>query len=255
MSKIENNVENLLIGFRNDFLAEIPDRCESIEESILAMEDSDKFASAFDELYRSIHSLKGSGGTHGLPVITSICHQFEDVISIVDVGLGCANATTIDTMLKYNDLLKATATNISNESVNNEDIYIQLERLKLKAHSSEYSCMLLDQSNLLSKVIVKDFVGLPVNLSIMNNGLVALERLLQEKFDFLITSKELPVLNGVAVISALRNSDSKNANIPCIITTSTAESISLNQLAGVTVIKKDKLLGHNIVDVIKNLIG
>ena len=29
------------------------------------------------ELYRNIHSLKGTGGTLDLPIITSICHQFE----------------------------------------------------------------------------------------------------------------------------------------------------------------------------------
>jgi len=67
----------LLEGMRADFLAELPERCDSFDESILALEKSPDDREAFNELYRGVHSLKGSGGTHGLSIITTLCHQLR----------------------------------------------------------------------------------------------------------------------------------------------------------------------------------
>jgi CheY-like chemotaxis protein len=61
---------------------------------------------------------------------------------------------------------------------------------------------------------------LPVQLSTENDGLVALERLLRQKFDFLIMGKELKTLNGVALAAALRKSESNNRDIKIIVLTS-----------------------------------
>ncbi|MDH5256504.1 MAG: Hpt domain-containing protein [Gammaproteobacteria bacterium] len=255
MSQPDNNIEILLHSLRTAFLEEVPDRCATMEESILALESQVTFLQAFDELYRNTHNLKGGGGTHGIPIITSISHQFEDMLCELDISKECVDGSQIDLMLKYNDLLKNTALDILNGDFVGEQTQAELEALREKSHASEYSCMLVEQSNLLTSIISKEFSHLPVKLTTINNGLVALERLLQENFDYLITSKELPVLNGVALISALRNSDSKNAHIPCVITTSDTKTGNLKQLTDVSIVKKDQLLSKNIVEAINKLIN
>jgi len=69
----------LLAGMRDDFIRELPERCDLIEESVLAMGQDP--AGALDDLFCHVHSLKGSGGTFGVPLITRICHQFESFVS------------------------------------------------------------------------------------------------------------------------------------------------------------------------------
>lgn len=255
MSDANSNVDNLLSALKDSLLAEIPERCEFMEEHILALESDQTFTSAFNELFRAIHSLKGSGATVGLPIISSISHQFEDMLSVIDSEKSNLKENSIDVMLKYNDLLKSSALRLTNNNLDHEFVESELEKLKLLSNPAQYTCMFVEQSNLLSRVVCKELESLPVSVTVIKNGLVALERLLQEKFDFLITSKELPVLNGVALICALRKSESRNAKIPCIITTSKDKPLPLNDLDSIIVIKKDKQLTESLIENINAIIA
>lgn len=254
MQHPDSKIEHLLSALRDNFIAEIPERCESIEENILDLEKKESFASAFNELFRAIHSLKGSGGTMGLPIITSISHQFEDLLSTIDGDITLLKTDSIDLMLKYNDLLRSTAETIKDNVLDTDKIHQELEKLKNSSQPNIYSCMLVEQSNILAKVCEKEFASLPLNLTVIKNGMVALERLLTEKYDFLITSKELPVLNGIALICALRKSESKNAKIPCIVTTSKDNPLPIDGLDSIAVVKKDTLLAKNLVEKINHYI-
>jgi chemotaxis protein histidine kinase CheA len=71
----------LLASMREAFLDELPERCGHFDALILSLETSPDDREAFNELYRGVHSLKGSGGTHGLSIITTICHQLENLLS------------------------------------------------------------------------------------------------------------------------------------------------------------------------------
>ena len=252
MPQNENNIDLLLSDLKDNFLAEIPERCEGIEENILALEDQAAFTISFNELFRSIHSLKGSGGTMGFPVITSISHQFEDLLSEIDGKMDRINSSIVDIMLKYNDLLRSVSVSLANKNFDLDYVQSELDALKLKGNPSKTICLFVEQSKMLSRVVAKEFKNTSVNLVIIENGLVALERLLHENFDYLITSKELPDLNGIALISALRASETKNAKIPCIVTTSKDKTPSLSHLDISNVIKKDKMLAKNLAEFVVN---
>ena len=59
-----------------------------------------------------------------------------------------------------------------------------------------------------------------VQVTTLNSGLAALERLLREPFDLMVASLELPDLNAVALTAAIRESCSCNAEIPVILVSS-----------------------------------
>ena len=94
----------LLAGMRDDFVAELPDRCNLLEQCVLALDRG--IADDFEDLLRHIHSLKGSGGTFGLPMVTGICHQFE---SFVSAAYGQFNPVAVSHALSYVDLLRRVA--------------------------------------------------------------------------------------------------------------------------------------------------
>lgn len=254
MSKSDSSVEILLSTLRDNFLAEIPDRCDSIEDNILALEKEDVFPEAFKDLFRSIHSLKGSGGTMGLPIITAISHQFEDMLSDIDGKFDNIKKNSIDSMLKYNDLLKSTAVNLVNKNFDEEFVRIELEKLKTFSRTQKISCMIVEPSKMMLRVVTNELENLALHIITVDNGLGALDRLLNEKFDILITSKELPILNGIALICALRKSETKNAKIPCILTTSKdIDSLALDGLDISSVVKKDKELVKKLTTEINNI--
>jgi chemotaxis protein histidine kinase CheA len=64
--------ELLMAELLAEFLDELPRRCNDLEQAVLSLENQSP--GAFDELFRQVHSLKGTGGGVGIPIITTICH-------------------------------------------------------------------------------------------------------------------------------------------------------------------------------------
>lgn len=205
----------LLSGMRDDFVEELPERCDFIEEGVLALECN--ATNALDELYRRVHSLKGSGGTFGLPLVTSICHQFESFISI---ARGHFDPLAKSNALAYVDLLRRVALVSDNSAAT--AIEHDLEQLRLSSMPGCASVLLLEPSIATRKFCQGVLQPLSVRLVSQDRGLPALELLLHQPFDLLIAARELPDLNALALVAALRESGSRNKDIPVILISSSS---------------------------------
>lgn len=210
-------MEAMLQKLRLAFVAELPERCDRLESGILALERSPQDQQLFNELYRNVHSLKGSGGTHGLGIITSICHQLETFLTET---FGRFNDVFAGQALAYIDLLRKTGHTACQSSPNWNLLEQELEMLQGRHLQSRRAVLVADPSLLMMKLYQKALAKLPLQLAFVGDGLVALERLMQERFDFMIIARELKHLNGIAVTAALRLSRAKNQNIPVIMVTS-----------------------------------
>ncbi len=67
-------------SIRDDFLSELPDKITEIEESILNYETNPDQTESIKEVYRNIHSIKGSSSSFNFPELTVILQQFEELI-------------------------------------------------------------------------------------------------------------------------------------------------------------------------------
>jgi HPt (histidine-containing phosphotransfer) domain-containing protein len=211
----------LLEQLKASFIRELPERCNRLEELTLAFGHQQENREHYEELYRSVHSLKGSGGTHGLPIITQICHQLEDHLnSLSEQGRDIDN-DFVDVCLSHIDLIQQTARLATQQNPDFSDIEQELEQIKRYLLQDRFSGLIVDSSSVMALMCQDALSSLPVQLSLVDNGLSALERLLQTRFDFLVTGKELKVLNGVALISALRVPESVNKSIKTVMLTST----------------------------------
>ncbi len=209
----------LLIGMRDDFVEELPERCDFLEESVLTLKRN--AANSFDELYRRVHSLKGSGGTFGLPLVTSICHQFESFIS---VARGHFDPLAISHALSYVDLLRRVA-EMPADSAAAAAIEHDLEQLRISSMPGCASVLLIEPSIATRKFCQGVLASLWVRLVSQDRGLPALELLLHQPFDLLIAARELPDLNALALIAALRESGSRNKDIPVILISSSSAPV------------------------------
>jgi len=110
-SKNENpslDISRVLIELRNAFLAELPARLETIESLILELNRTPYFSENYETLFRHVHSLKGSAGTHGLHIVTTVCHALEDEIVTVEGNQAMVTGDLVSAWLGYIDLLRST---------------------------------------------------------------------------------------------------------------------------------------------------
>ena len=84
-------------------------------------------------------------------------------------------------------------------------------------------CILLAEDNPVNQVIVKHILEKKgVNVTIAQNGLEAIEKVKQKKFDLILMDVEMPLLDGYETTDALRN----ELGIKTPIIALTAHSIS-----------------------------
>ena len=140
------------------------------------------------------------------------------------------------------------------EQANETEIEKSLEKIRSNTLKEKLSGLVVLDTNLMTMICVDSLKDLPVQVSVAEDGLNALERLLNEKFDFLIIGKEIKVLNGTAVTYAVRTSGALNQNIPVIMVTTNNNSRFQNGIAPDIVIKKDQGLGSNLSRAIEKVI-
>ena len=210
----------LLSQLRDEFVAEFPERCDALEECVLAFEKGQE--GAFDDMYRRVHSLKGSGSQFGLSIVTSICHQFESFLSS---GALTTDSLSTSFALSYVDLLKQVAELIGSENANYHEIERSLEDLRKSSMPARASVLLIEPSPSRRKLCQGVLNSLGVRVVVQERGMTALEQMLHEPFDLLVAARELPDLNTVAIVSALRESNGRNKNIPVILVSSNSSPI------------------------------
>ena len=213
-----DKAQQILRQLRDNFLEELPERCDAIEEGILAL-GQDVEGKHFQRLFREVHSLKGSAGTHGIAAISTICHQLED-------GLTTAQETTahaperIDLYLRYLDLIHRCIEITHDKRPNYAEIEQALEDIRRDSSPHLLSGLIVENSSAMTALYQEALANQPVQLAVEQDGMVALNRLLHERFDLLIMGAETPTLNGLGVLYALRAANGINRHIKVILVSS-----------------------------------
>jgi CheY-like chemotaxis protein len=210
----------LLAAMRNDFLEEMPERCDALDASVLALQEYPRDKELFMELFRQVHSLKGSGGTHGLPVMTIICHYFEDLLSENDSRAGFGSNFD-STAFSYITLLRRV-TEIATDHVDPDftPVETELETLRKSLQKNYKACLVVESSTSMRTLYQSILAKESVKITAVDNGLSALEALLRGPFDIVIIGRELSDMDGAAVAAALRTTRGKNRDLPVILVTS-----------------------------------
>ena len=244
-----NDEFNILLDqMRSDFIAEFPERCDVLDELVLAFEKDRE--GAFDALYRAVHSLKGSAGMFGLSLVTSICHQFESFLSSSD--LKADMSLSVSFALSYVDLMKRVALSIGKESAYVNDIEHDLEQLRISSMLGRISILLIEPSVSRRKLCQGVLASMRTRITTQERAIPALEQMLHEPFDLLIAARELSDLNTIALVSALRESTSRNKNIPVIMVSSNDKAAP--EHLNITVLKRDAQFIPNLAEVTVELL-
>lgn len=236
-----NPIEAMLAQLRRGFLEELPGRCDEIEDLVLKLEGAKDDQETFQALYRNVHSLKGSGGTHGLGIVTRICHDLENRLSESGGGLDPERTNAV---LAHVDLLRRVALEAENQATFTA-IEEALAGLQAAASRGRRAVLLAESSRAMQGLYQQALGHLPMCMTCVDDGLGALQLLLDQPFDYAMLAGELKGLNGVAVASALRVSGGRNATVPVILISSNPQAIPAH-LQVQAILPRDQALIPNL---------
>ena len=99
-------IQDVLQKMRINYVANLPRQLDSLEALVMALEKCESYEDRYEDLYRAIHSLKGTAGTYGIPIITTICRPFEDYLTAtLEDGSG-ASDEQMTACMRFIDLLR-----------------------------------------------------------------------------------------------------------------------------------------------------
>lgn len=250
------SMQAILAQLQREFIEHLPHKLSMLENLVTSLQGQTSDTPRFHELLREVHSLKGSGGTYGLHVISTICHQLEDFIS--------QTASTSPTFtpefplacLRHIDLLYEVAEGAKAGQLDFSAILLQLHSLRDTLQSAPFSALVIENSRLTQQIIVELMREMHIQPTVVSDGYKGLFRALNEPYNLIVTSSELPILNGYALSGALRLSDSKNRKIPIVLISSdtSARDKSHRKTDPSHVIVKDTHLLDNLRATLKNIV-
>jgi len=245
----------LLEQLKNAFLSELPEQCQQLSTLMLSLAQQPEDHDIYEELYRKVHSLKGSAGTHGIDIISQICHHFEDLLGTLDSESTQLDSCFTDNCLRYVDLIQEATKSAQTSPADYTAIEHELAHIRQNLSKDNLRGLIVEPSLMMTQMYQGALSSLPVQLSLLDNGLTALEHLIHKKFDFLILGKELKQLNGAALISALRASDSINSTIATImVTTNNRKNVPGHQRPDY-LIKRDTKMANNLLKAVESIIN
>lgn len=199
-----DQVQMLLQQLKQNYLAELPERVDKLEYLVLELERHGYSQGLYHELYRQVHSLKGSGGTYGLHAITSICHPLEDFLSTVDEKSVLSQMGFANIALAYLDILRDVLARMASKPDTIFDIEHLLTGLRQRSFEPKYYAMLVENSSTVVKMISRVLHLANFRIAVQDDGYLALGRALAERFDLIISAQEVKQLNGSALIAAVK---------------------------------------------------
>lgn len=213
----------MLRQLRENYLAELDGKLGDLESDLLALERTERFAEVFVRACRKVHLLKGGAGMHGLPIISKIGHQLEEHLNQLSTTPAKPPREMSDRCLAHIDLLRKAREQAQAGGEHFNDIEDELSALRTQLLGDRYSVLIVETSKVDIKLCAQIMKRYPVRVTVMDNGYQALEHLLQQKYHLLITGLEVKMLNGLALVAAVRMSACGNQDMQAILLTSSKQ--------------------------------
>jgi two-component system, chemotaxis family, sensor kinase CheA len=90
-------------GLLADFITETGEHLEEVERNVLLLEQRPDDAAVLNDIFRSIHTIKGSSEYLGMERIAELSHKLESLLDLLRRGERTVNAGIIDLLMGCND--------------------------------------------------------------------------------------------------------------------------------------------------------
>lgn len=124
------------------FLAEMEEQLETLNQCVLALEQSDRDPETINRLFRVAHTLKGSSATMGFELMAELTHRMENLLDDVRNGKIEISESLIDALFACLDQLQSWRDTLAGGSQDLEpaaDLLGSLEKLGQSSDASPTS--------------------------------------------------------------------------------------------------------------------
>lgn len=114
------------------FLEEAREHLQTLNSSLLDLENDPSNISVLDEIFRSAHTIKGMSATMGFTVMAELTHEMENVLDLLRKGTIPATHEILDVLFQCVDTLEQLVDNVSvgdAESVDSTELVKTLKAL------------------------------------------------------------------------------------------------------------------------------
>ncbi len=127
------SISSVTPQLKSDFVVEAEEHLETIEENLLILEQSPDDENSINEVFRAIHSIKGTSDYVSLGTITRISHKLETIFDQIRKGVQKYDNELADVVLRGTDILRTLVFMLKNDDTTAEirvgEILEQLEKL------------------------------------------------------------------------------------------------------------------------------
>lgn len=109
---VPGDADDEMAEIRNDFLVEAQEMIEALDQQFVKLEADPTDAGLVNEIFRSMHSMKGSAGFLGFTRLVEVAHRAESVLNKVRQGELQVSRDIITVILEAVDVVKALVTDI-----------------------------------------------------------------------------------------------------------------------------------------------
>lgn len=216
-------MDDYIKSLLKDFFEEAFDMLDRLEQNILILDKDRNNTDAIQEIFRAVHTLKGSAGAVELFDTQKYAHRFEDLLDLIRNNQIKVDDKTIDILLKGIDILKELINGASEEkeySGNIEEEIKNLENfknLKLSGAISE-SVDTKSDKNSISVSVGGKYDNLNFDNDILDSIREGIENGLKTKLVFVKFNAESPMktVGGVQVYVELKDSGEIIASVPSL---------------------------------------
>ena len=216
-------MDDYIKSLLKDFFEEAFDMLDRLEQNILILDKDRNNTDAIQEIFRAVHTLKGSAGAVELFDTQKYAHRFEDLLDLIRENKIKVDDKTIDILLKGIDILKELINGASEEkeySGNIEEEIKNLENfknLKLSGAISE-SVNTKSDKNSISVSVGGKYDNLNFDNDILDSIREGIENGLKTKLVFVKFNAESPMktVGGVQVYVELKDSGDIIASVPSL---------------------------------------
>jgi CheY-like chemotaxis protein/HPt (histidine-containing phosphotransfer) domain-containing protein len=238
---------------KDEYLSILEENLLELETAILSLEgqSGEELKKSLFSIFRLVHSVKGSAGTYELFSISNIFHRFEDHI---DTKMKTSDIPkAVDTFLGFLDLAKKCLNDYKENSGEMDKYVTLIDELSLSKKTLEGKILVVEPTKSIGKIISKVARENKVELTILENGITALNRILMERFDLIISSINIDMLDGVSFLSAIRVMKSLNQKTPLVLISSDEGFQKTKNLESVEFLVKNSDLLVSLDRVIKKV--
>lgn len=245
-------IQLLLLQLKQGYIDQLADRFDQLETLVLQIESNGFSAESYNELFRQVHSLKGSGGTHNLQIITNICHPLEDYLSTINAQTNLQQVQFANIAFAYIDLLRDIGLRLQNRDETFHDIDAVLAKLRARSFAPRFAALIVENSTVLVKILSQTLEMFNFRIVTLDDGYQALGRALVEPFDLIISGNEIRQLNGTAMLAALKLAHGINSRTRTIML-SASRPANIPALQPNHLLIKDDQLSNNLVSTLRSI--